>query len=289
MKLDEWIGNRDAFIQRMGMLEKINDLAISNRTGSVVVRHGQYPAFEGEGADLPYAVLAMCSSGGGRTRREMNGVVLDDVWRPGRVGVILPGPAGKGFTPDMGMLGIAFDLEAIPACHGRKIAQDELLGATTSLFDDPLLSAVMVAIWHDAELHGTSTPFFEHSLSLVVHRLGELAGVDAQENENTPPNRLLKEALLLIEDNLDGDLNVRGLARAVALSPRSFTRAFKKETGYTPFAYITKTRMEKSRLLLRQDYMSITQIAASVGYSNPAKFSAAFRRWTGCSPSEWRR
>lgn len=284
----EWTERRDEYLKRMKQFEDTSHVSLSNPSGSILVRHGQYSAFKGEGPGIPYAVLGMCTSGGGRTRREMGSGTLDDVWRPGRVGLILPEGSASGFTPSMGILNVAFSLDDLPACHGRKLEQTDLSQATTQLYDDPLASSVMTALLHDAELHGTSTAFFEHGLSLVIHRLAELALLEPKSNAVRPQDHRLSKVLELIEDSLDTDLLVKDLAKSVNLDPRSFTRAFKQETTYTPFAYITRRRMEKAKQLLRSN-MSVTDVSSTVGYANPAKFAAAFRRWVGCSPSEWKK
>ena len=285
---EDWIGRRDDYIERLQAIGQVPDMSLSNPSGSMILFHAKSAGFTGRGADLPYAVLGMCTSGGGRTRRNLGGTILDDIWRPGRVGLVLPATGGDGFVPPMGMLGIGFDLEQLPACHGRKIAKDELVAATTRLFDDALASSVMTALAHDAELHNASTAFFEHGVSLVVHRLAELAGLAPKGTTYQPQDRRLRQAIDLISAHLDADLRVKDLAHATGLDPRSFTRAFKKETGYTPFAFITKKRMEASKVLLKSG-LSVTETAASVGYANPAKFAGAFRRWVGASPSDWRK
>ena len=68
---------------------------------------------------------------------------------------------------------------------------------------------------------------------------------------------------------------------------RSLTRAFRAATGYAPYEYLTFRRMERAKELLGTAE-TVMEIALQVGYSNPAKFAAAFRRFCGCSPSEWR-
>lgn len=67
-----------------------------------------------------------------------------------------------------------------------------------------------------------------------------------------------------------------------------FAKAFTHFKGQTPFVYITSKRMVKAKTLLASGY-DITSTATSVGYSNQSKFAAAFRRYTGKSPSEWKR
>ena len=69
---------------------------------------------------------------------------------------------------------------------------------------------------------------------------------------------------------------------------RTFSGAFKAALGCAPYAYLTQKRMDYAQDLL-MTAIPITEIAFSVGYSNPSKFSAAFRKLTGKTPSEWRK
>lgn len=66
---------------------------------------------------------------------------------------------------------------------------------------------------------------------------------------------------------------------------RSFTSSFSAATGLAPYAYFTLRRMEYAKQLLNNELLSITEITLYVGYTNPSKFSAAFRRIYGVSPS----
>ncbi|WP_081866862.1 MULTISPECIES: helix-turn-helix domain-containing protein [Asaia] len=68
---------------------------------------------------------------------------------------------------------------------------------------------------------------------------------------------------------------------------KSFTRAFRQSFGRNPFSYITRRRTERARTLSSQGY-NITEAACSLGYCNPSKFSAAFRREFGIMLSKWR-
>jgi len=47
-----------------------------------------------------------------------------------------------------------------------------------------------------------------------------------------------------------------------------------------------RTRAEQQ---LRETAQSIARIASSVGYSDPAVFSRAFKLWTGLAPSQYRK
>ncbi len=288
-----WITHRNQLFSQLSKLGPGPNRLISNPTGSVVISQAQFDAFSGVGQAQPYAVLGLCIGGGGRTHRANGQVQMDDVWRPGRVGLALPGPAAEGISPAMDMLAIAFNLDDVPACHSDNISIEALQNATHQLMDDELISTVMLALLQEAEAHGTASAFFDHGLSLVLHRI-------AAKAKSAPPatsrpttqtsvtqHHRLDPVLELINQRLDEDLRVAELAREVDIDTRTFTRLFKRQTGYTPFQYLTVQRMSRAKVLL-QSNVSVTETAASVGYANPAKFAAAFRRWVGCAPVEWK-
>ncbi len=282
-----WSTHRDTLFNRLPSWGPGPKTLISSVSGSVVIYNSRLNAFEGEGNAQPYAVLGLCMAGGGRTQKENDLVRLDDVWRPGRVGLALPGPAAQGFTPSMDMLAIAFDLDDVPACHGKKLDIDDLRMAASQLFDDELVSAVLIALLRDAEAHGTSSAFFDHGLSLILHRLATRTNIITRSLTNTFKRCQLANVTEVIESRLDEDLRVKELAEIQGLGTRTFTRMFKQEMGSTPYKYLTMRRMERAKLLLKSN-TSVTSTASAVGYANPAKFAAAFRRWVGTSPSEWK-
>ncbi len=260
---------------------------ISNMSGSIVLSHSRYDAFKGEGHEQPYTYLGLCTAGGGRTYKFSDSILLDDEWRPGRVGLALPSGPATGFTPAMDALFIAFKLENLPACHGKKLNHDDLVNATKRLFDDKLVSSILIALLHDAEAHGASSAFFEHGLSLALHRLASLSSSTAFPEVSSQKTDDISKVITLIDDRLDEDLSVSELAQVMELGTRTFTRVFKQSTGYTPYKYLTMKRMERAKALLRS-HNSVTFTASAVGYENPAKFASAFKRWIGCSPSEWK-
>jgi AraC family transcriptional regulator len=189
----------------------------------------------------------------------------------------------------MHMLGIAFDFGGVAARIESEVRADDLVSVASALHEDPLLSAVATALWRDAEAHGSSSLFFDHGLALIVRRFCELRGKPPASAIGGKLNpRQLADVLAAIHDRLGEDVGVAELARVVGQDVRSFTRAFKRTTGYTPFAYLTARRMDRAKALLRTG-ASMIEVAAAVGYANPSKCAAAFRRWIDCSPTQWLR
>ncbi len=265
------------------------NLLVANPSGSVVVAFSRSEAFEGRGQPLPRPVLGMCTAGGGRTWKKGNGYRFNDVWQPGKVGLAIPSPALEGRTPDMAGVFISFDMDAVPFIKDAQLTGDHLTHISRRLYDDPLATSVMTALWHEAEIHGLSSTFFEQGLSNVIYRLSTLAGIRLKQNKQTLPlssHSSLEEVFDLIEDRLGDDIRVVDMATWVGVDAKTLTRMFKRETGLTPFSYLTSRRMKRAKEMLQSD-ISVTETALAVGYTNPAKFAAAFRRSVGSTPTAW--
>jgi AraC-like DNA-binding protein len=85
------------------------------------------------------------------------------------------------------------------------------------------------------------------------------------------------------------DIGLQSLADTLGLSRFHFCAAFRMATGYTPYEWLTRVRMEMARKLLADPAMRITEVALSVGYHTPSAFAASFRRHVGVAPSDFRR
>jgi AraC-like DNA-binding protein len=90
--------------------------------------------------------------------------------------------------------------------------------------------------------------------------------------------------------DLDGEsLSVAEIARAVALSPYQFIRAFKACFGETPHQVRIAARLAEAQRLLAESESSVTEICAAVGFSSLGTFSFEFARRIGAPPSAYRR
>lgn len=69
----------------------------------------------------------------------------------------------------------------------------------------------------------------------------------------------------------------------------SVRHAFKRTFGCSPRELMIRLRMEKARNLLLETNLSVKEISDRIGYNRQHEFYRAFHRYTGVSPSEWRK
>ena len=99
---------------------------------------------------------------------------------------------------------------------------------------------------------------------------------------------LFEEAAAIIALEYPDRLELVGVARRLASSPRQLQRAF-AEAGETGFrSYLRRVRIERAAELLR-DGWPVSEAARAVGYSQPAHFAKAYRRERGRLPGTDRR
>jgi AraC family transcriptional regulator len=100
----------------------------------------------------------------------------------------------------------------------------------------------------------------------------------------------LQESIDYIDRNLDRDITIQGLAQHARVSISIFAHAFKKELGISPYQFILKKRLDRSKQLLidKDNKLSISKIAQMCGFSNTSAFSNCFHQKEGMSPSKYR-
>ena len=82
--------------------------------------------------------------------------------------------------------------------------------------------------------------------------------------------------------------NRNEVAMMLAMSPRTLARKLAAE-GTSFATLLQEVRQTRARQYLRSDDLSLSEIAALLGFSDATAFSRAFRGWEGQSPSTWRR
>lgn len=99
----------------------------------------------------------------------------------------------------------------------------------------------------------------------------------------------LGEVLSWAQEHLSETLDVETMARQAHMSPRTFARRFRDETGTTPHSWVTAQRLILAEEMLERTANSVDEIAADVGFGNAATLRHHFGRARGISPGRYRR
>ena len=92
-----------------------------------------------------------------------------------------------------------------------------------------------------------------------------------------------------IEEHLTHDITIDQLSQVAAMNRYYFSTFFKKQMSESPVQYITRKRIRLAIELLKDEKLSILEVALRSGFNNAANFNRAFRQLTETSPSEYRK
>jgi transcriptional regulator GlxA family with amidase domain len=125
-------------------------------------------------------------------------------------------------------------------------------------------------------------------LVMFVRRPGGQAQFSAQLSARVADREPLRELQAWISQNLEASLTVETLADRVHMSPRNFARAFKREIGVTPAAYVETARVERAQQLLQGPAARLAQVAILCGFGSEDRMRRAFHRRLGVGPAGYR-
>lgn len=97
-------------------------------------------------------------------------------------------------------------------------------------------------------------------------------------------------AISYIEKNYYlNNLNINNISNELEISPSYLSKILKKETGFSFIDYLTSTRIKKAMDIMNDPTVKIYDVAELVGYSSQHYFCRAFKKFSGLSPSDYKR
>src|SRR5690606_29360445 len=88
--------------------------------------------------------------------------------------------------------------------------------------------------------------------------------------------------------NLHKIHTIRDISREMAINEYMLKKEFKRVFGYSINEFYAKEKMNKAKELLKSTQRPIYEIAGEIGYKNATHFSAAFKRFFGSTPKNFR-
>ena len=126
------------------------------------------------------------------------------------------------------------------------------------------------------------------SVELLIELAGAAPQVSAARTISPDTRERVVRARDFLDEHLSDDVDLRTLAREVALSPFHLARSFRQQVGESPHRYLVRRRLDRAAELLVATPLTVTQVCHRVGFGSPAHFSQAFRRRFGVAPSLYR-
>ncbi|RRD70019.1 MULTISPECIES: AraC family transcriptional regulator [unclassified Desulfovibrio] len=95
----------------------------------------------------------------------------------------------------------------------------------------------------------------------------------------------ISQAISHLKQHFSEPLRIEDMAKNAHMSLSVFYRQFRKVTGLSPLQYQKSLKLIEARRLIRQQQLSVSEIALHVGYGNLSQFSREYRQYFGTSPS----
>lgn len=160
----------------------------------------------------------------------------------------------------------------------------------------PLLEQIFRTMFDECSRRDAGYEQLCHNLMgsalIVILRLinrDQISAKPETESEEAQCDSLALRARSYIEKNYMRKVTVRDIADELHISYYHLSHVFKQEMNLSPQDYLISYRMNEACRLLTDTRMSMSEIAACVGYGNQSHFNVQFKTLKGVSPGQYRR
>lgn len=142
----------------------------------------------------------------------------------------------------------------------------------------------MTAFESQAEYFGHAHELFSYLRDTIIRSIAE-----QYEQRSLALTRPIRKAKQYIQEHYMEPISLEEVSGIVAFNTSYFSTLFKKECGVNFMEYLSQTRVDKAKELLRDTQLSIADICCSVGYLDIKHFNKTFKRYVSVSPLEFRK
>lgn len=127
------------------------------------------------------------------------------------------------------------------------------------------------------------------AFGLLAQLLGMLYAAGEQKDRDSRISESADSVLRIIEKQYPEKLTLDSIARAVGQSKYYLAHRFKTEMGMTIYGYLTLFRISKSKILLQNTNLPVSDIAEQVGFSGVSNFIRTFSSYEAMTPHQYRK
>ena len=161
--------------------------------------------------------------------------------------------------------------------------------------DGKVVTGAGTAAGIDAALHIVRTELGASAANIVARRMVVPPQRDGGQSQfiQTPVPECHSDSFAKVTEwmleHLDHELTVDLLARKALMSPRTFARRFRAETGTTPNAWLNRQRLLRAQQLLEETTLTLEEIARETGFGAAAVMRHHFLKVLQTTPTAYRR
>jgi transcriptional regulator GlxA family with amidase domain len=126
-------------------------------------------------------------------------------------------------------------------------------------------------------------------LVMFMKRPGGQDQISAHLTAQSSTKSSIQRVQQWVLDNLSADHSIASLAKRAAMSPRNFSRVFRRETKVTPAEFVKMAQMQAARQMLEDTDIPLQRLAHFCGFGNVDSMRRSFVRTLGMRPTEYRR
>ena len=116
-----------------------------------------------------------------------------------------------------------------------------------------------------------------------------VSSIEALEKKNMRFSPCIARVVAHIEKNYAQDISLKTMAYELNINAAYLGQLFKSETGQLFSAFLNKTRIENAKKMLLKTDMTLSEISQQCGYTNISYFYNIFKKYTGQTPSQYRK
>jgi AraC-like DNA-binding protein/ligand-binding sensor protein len=124
-------------------------------------------------------------------------------------------------------------------------------------------------------------------LTIFAKHLEMLSNQIVIQRENAEPATITRAKNFIREHHAE-DLSLLQVAQSAHMSPFYFCKLFKRTTGLTFTNFLSRVRIEKSKNLLINPRLRVSEVAYEVGFQSLTHFNRTFQKMLGQSPTQYR-
>jgi two-component system response regulator YesN len=121
-----------------------------------------------------------------------------------------------------------------------------------------------------------------------LHNMARLVMEEVRKTRFSSGQQMMEAIRNYVDENFSYELTLASLADMFHLNETYLSGLFKQSVGVTFSDYMTRLRLNRAAVLLKESELKLTDIATLVGYSSSSYFSTAFKKFYGKGPKEYR-